>query len=78
MFVTVYYRFFVNTMYLSVGNLVFFIFIYAVGFAFVEVVNLQNERGNPFIGRDGTYKDIKWNIAIAFIMYMFAGMVTLR
>jgi hypothetical protein len=52
--------------------------MYAVGFAFVEVVNLTNERGNPFIGKDGTYKDIKWAVMIAALMYAFAGVVTLR
>jgi hypothetical protein len=50
----------------------------AIGFAFVEVVNLRNERGNPFISKDGSYKDIKWAIIIAGIIFAFSGMVTLR
>ena len=52
--------------------------MYAIGFSFVVVVNLQNTRANPFMGKDGTYKDIKWAVTIAALMYVLAGMVTLR
>lgn len=67
-----------NTTYLSIGEVGFFVLMYAIGFTFVSVVNLQNQRANPFIGKDGTYKDIKWAVTIAALMYMLAGMVTLR
>ena len=73
-----YFRYFFNSTYLPLGSFVFFMVMYVVGFTFVSVVNLQNERKNPFIGRDGTYKDIKWAAAIALVMYVFAGIVTLR
>lgn len=67
-----------NTTYVSIGSMVFYLVMNGVGFAFVEIVNLRNERGNPFIGRDGTYKDIKWALIIAGIIFAFSGVVTLR
>lgn len=39
-FTSLYYRYTVNTTYFSVGVAVFFVVMYAIGFAFVEVVNL--------------------------------------
>ena len=78
LFTSVYYRYMVNTSYISFGVFAFFLVMYAVGFTFVEIVNLQNERSNPFIGKDGTYKDIKWAVTIAAMMFAFSGMVTLR
>lgn len=39
-FKSVYYRYYVNTTYISFGVFLFFIVMYCVGFAFVEVVNL--------------------------------------
>ena len=67
-----------NTTYISLGSGLFYLVMNAIGFAFVEVVNLRNERGNPFISKDGSYKDIKWAIIIAGIIFAFSGMVTLR
>lgn len=68
----------VNTTYVSLGSAFFFVCMYVIGFTFVSVVNLQNQRANPFIGKDGTYKDIKWAVIIACMMYCLAGIVTLR
>lgn len=68
----------VNTTYVSVGSLVFYLVMNGVGFAFVEIVNLQNERGNPFIDRYGSYNSIKWALIIAGIIFGFSGVVTLR
>lgn len=67
-----------NTTYFSANEAVFFILMYAIGFTFVSVVNLRYERGKPFIGKDGTYKDIKWAVVIAALMYVLAGTVTIR
>jgi hypothetical protein len=77
-FQSLYYRYYVNTTYISFGVFLFFIVMYVVGFAFVNVVNLQNYRKDPFISRDGTYKDIKQQLWMAALMFAFAGMVTLR
>jgi hypothetical protein len=77
-FKSLYYRYYVNTTYISFGVFLFFIVMYCVGFAFVEVVNLQNYRGDPFMSRDGTYKDIKQQLWMAALMFAFSGMVTLR
>ena len=67
-----------NTTYYSVGAFAFFIVMYAVGFAFVEVVNLQNYRGDPFMSRDGSYKDINKQVWMAALMFIVAGVVTIR
>jgi hypothetical protein len=40
-FRSLYYRYYVNTTYISFGALFFFIVMYCVGFAFVEVFNIQ-------------------------------------
>jgi hypothetical protein len=77
-FRSLYYRYYVNTTYISFGAFLFFIVMYCVGFAFVEVVNLQNYRGDPFMSRDGSYKDIKQQLWMAALMFACAGMVTLR
>ena len=77
-FTSIYYRYFVNTTFISTGGILFFLVIYVVGFTFVSVVNLQNQRANPFIGADGTYGDIKFNVILTCLMFAFAGMVTLR
>ncbi len=52
--------------------------MYIIGFTFVEVVNLQNYRNDPFMGRDGSYKDIKGHLIMAALMFAVAGMVTVR
>jgi len=62
----------------SFGIFLFFIGMYIIGFTFVEVVNLQNYRGDPFMSRDGSYKDIKSQVLMAVLMFALAGMVTLR
>lgn len=77
-FQDLYFRYTFNTTMIPLGSMFYFLIMYGVGFAFVEVVNLQNERGNPFIGKNGTYKDITWALIIAGIMFIFSGMVTLR
>lgn len=73
-----YYRYWVNTTYISFGIFLFFIAMYIIGFTFVEVVNLQNYRKDPFMGRDGTYKDFKSQVLMAVLMFALAGMVTTR
>jgi hypothetical protein len=72
----IYYRLYVNTTYVSVGIFVFWIIMYIVGFAFVSVVNLQNVRPNPFISNNGTYKDIKFAVLLAGLLFVLSGMVT--
>ncbi len=73
-----YFRSWVNTTYVSFGIFLFFIGMYIIGFSFVEVVNLQNYRGDPFMSRDGSYKDIKTQLLMAVLMFGLSGMVTVR
>ncbi len=77
-FLALYYRKWVNTTYLSFGIFLFCIAMYVIGFSFVEVVNLQNYRKDPFMSRDGSYKDIKTQVIMAALMFALAGMVTMR
>lgn len=52
--------------------------MWIVGFTFVEVVNLQNERKNPFKGKDGTYKDITLTAVFSLVFFFICGIVVLR
>ena len=52
--------------------------MWVVGFTFIEVVNLQNKRGNPFLGADGTYGTIKKAIIFSVLFFFLSGIVVLR
>ena len=56
----------------------FFVIAWIVGFAFINVVNLVNERKNPFKSGDGSFKDIKRTIMYAPIFFFASGLVVLR
>jgi hypothetical protein len=49
-----------------------------VGFTFINVVNLRNERHNPFKGNDGTYSDFKKAILISLVLFFASSIVMLR
>ena len=66
------------TSYIGVGDLLFFMTMWAYGYAFVEIVNLMNERKNPFISRYGNYKDFKRTFAFALLFFFLCGVVILR
>lgn len=48
------------------------------GFAFVNLVNLMNQRRNPFRGRDGTYGDFKTLVIAAAAVYLFTPHIVIR
>lgn len=48
-----------------------------VGFTFVNVVNLDFYRGNPFWGRDNTYKDISKLVVIGTVMFFISPVIAL-
>jgi len=78
LFAKIYERNTFYTSYFSPMKLILWMGLAIVGFTFVGVVNLQNERRNPFMSRDGSYKDIKKLIPIAFVIYFVAAIVLLR
>ena len=50
----------------------------ALGFTFINVVNLQNERHNPFKGSDGTYADFKIALVVSVVLFFASSIVVLR
>lgn len=60
------------------GKLLLWIIIITSGFAFVNIVNLMNQRRNPFKGRDGTYTDFRILLFSSIILYFFTPIITLR
>jgi len=73
-----YYRYYVNTSYFPFAQLFFYVCMFAIGFSFVVVVNLGNNRPNPFMSSNGTYKDIKWTMVYAFAFFLASGIVVLK
>lgn len=72
-----FYRYYVNTMYFPLAQLIFYVSMMMIGFSFVVVVNLQNQRASPFMSRDGSFKDIKWTFFYAFVFFFASGLVVL-
>lgn len=66
------------TTYFSCGKFIYWMLLAAIGFTFVNVVNLGYERKNPWKSRDGSYKDIKKLIPIAFALFFASALVFLR
>ena len=73
-----YYRYYVWSDYLPISQLIFYMAATIVGFAFINVVNLRNERNNPFLSKDGCYKDIKRAIMYSIVFFFISGIVVLR
>lgn len=74
----IYYRYYVHTKYFPLQQLAYYLIMLPVGFTFINLVNLQNERKNPFKGHDGTFKDFKLTFVFAIMLFMFSGIVVLR
>lgn len=74
----IYYRYYVHTRYLPLQQLAYYSIMLIMGFMFINIVNLRNERKNPFKGSDGTYKDFKVLIVLCFVLFFASGIVVLR
>lgn len=74
----IYYRYYVHTQYIPLQQLAFYMIMLPLGFTFINLINLQNERKNVFLGRDGTYRDFKITIGLSVILFFFSGIVVLR
>ena len=66
------------TTYISPGKLIYWMTLAIVGFTFVVVVNLGNTRKNPFASIDGSYKDIKTLVPVAFSLFVLSSLIFLR
>lgn len=77
-FDNIYYRYFVHTKFLPLQQLVYYSIMMIMGFMFINLVNLRNERKNPFKGSDGTYKDFKILLILCFVLFFASGIVVLR
>ena len=62
----------------SSGKFFLWMTLMASGFAFVNLVNLMNQRRNPFRGRDGTYKDFCILMTVGAGLYFVAPIIALR
>ena len=62
----------------SFGKFVLWMTLVISGFAFVNQVNLMNQRRSLFRGRDGTYRDFIILVLLSVILYFFAPIIALR
>ena len=66
------------TTYFSFGKLFYWMVLAVIGFSFVVVVNLGNVRRTPFTSSDGSFKDIKTLIPVAFSLFVISSIMFLR
>ena len=68
-----------NTEYLSLGNWVFYMAVHFVGYAFVNIVNLNCERKNPFYDQLMTTKScVKMFVFILPLLFFWSAVICLR
>jgi len=78
LFDSIYYRVFVHTQYFPLQQLAYYSVMLMMGFTFINLVNLRNERSNPFKGSDGTYSDFKITFLISLVLFISSSIVILR
>lgn len=78
LFEFIYYRPYFYTDYLSLSKFFTWMFLLVVGFTFVNVSNLNGERSNVFMSRDGSYKDIKGLLKLGVVLFFIAPIIFLR
>lgn len=61
-----------STSHFDLAKLFSYLVLLAMGFAFVNIVNLKNYRKKPFIGNNG-YSDIKKSVVLGFIIFLVSG-----
>ena len=60
------------------GKFVLWMIIVISGFVFVNLVNLMNQRRNPFKGRDGSYRDFIILVISSIFIYFITPLIALR
>lgn len=78
LFNTIYFRYYVNTEVFGSAQFAYYMIALVIGFAFINVVNLEFDRGTFLRGRDGQYTSIKQTILYGAICFFLSGMVVLR
>ena len=66
----------VNTTYFATPQFVYYIVMHAVGFSYINLINLQ--RSSAFLSGNNTYLDILVIIPISAITFFLSGTITLR
>ena len=65
--------------YLPVGQLIYYWIMLPVGFTFVNLVNLRNERKNPFLDHHLSYKSFVLTVTVVAPAFFFiSAIITLR
>ena len=79
LFENFYFRGMVFTEYLPVGQFVYYWIMLPVGFTFVNLVTLKNERKNPFLDNHMSYRSFILIITvIAPVFFFVSAIVALR
>jgi hypothetical protein len=74
----IYYRYYVNTEYLPLPTLFFYILMQAIGFSFVRLINLKKPypfaRGNNY----DDYSDVKRCLKYGVIVFFISSIIVLK
>lgn len=74
-----YYRGMVYSEYIPFGQLIYYWIMLPIGFTFVNLVNLRNERKNPFLDNHLSYKSFIQTVTIVAPAFFFiSAIVALR
>ncbi|CDW87216.1 UNKNOWN [Stylonychia lemnae] len=74
----IYYRYYVHTKFLPLQQWAYYSIMLATGFMFINLVNLKNIRGNPFLGFNNSYYHFKYTIFLSFALFLTSGIVVFR
>lgn len=79
LFENFYFRGMVFSEYLPTGQLFYYWIMLPVGFTFVNIVNLSNERKNPFLDNHMSYRSFFLTVTlVAPVFFFVSAIVTLR
>jgi hypothetical protein len=77
-FNVLYYRYYVNTYVLGIPQLAYYVLALPIAYTFINVVNLNFERGSLFKDARGGYTSFKQTVLFSFLFFFISGMVVLR
>lgn len=77
-FQNAYYRYYVNTEYISMGALAYFVIMWIVGFTFINIVGMGNRGPDPFCDKKASHRSFYMTILFSFIWFFISGIVVLR
>ena len=77
-FQNAYYRYYVNTEYLSFGSMAYFVLMWLIGFTYINVVGMNNRGPDAFCDGHASHKSFYMTILFAFVWFFISGIVVLR